>query len=168
MDVTIPSPPNSPDFLFPCATPNYIYNPLLTEEECNATLPHSPVPYTLLKLAKEALHRQQLDKEDRSPLLSLQYPLREAFILDKEIPIKELPPPQVVAPVTIVPSPASESPVLCRGPTPTIFPLVEPTVLQPHQPFNESPVIPAYNEADLYPHLFSALPCTADTHCHPH
>jgi hypothetical protein len=57
-DVALLSPPNSPDFIFLGTTPDYIYNPLLTVEECNATLPHSPVPYTLLKLAEEALHRQ--------------------------------------------------------------------------------------------------------------
>jgi hypothetical protein len=54
-DVAIPSPPNSPDFLFPRAAPNYIYNPLLTEEECNASPAYSPVPYALLELAEEAL-----------------------------------------------------------------------------------------------------------------
>jgi hypothetical protein len=92
-DITIPSPPNSPDFLFPHAAPNYIYNPLLTEEECNAIPPHSPIPYALLKLAEEALHRQQLEEEDGSPLPSLQYPPLETFIPDKEIPVEELPPP---------------------------------------------------------------------------
>jgi hypothetical protein len=70
-DVTLLSPPNSPDFIFLGTTLDYIYNPLLTAEERNATPPHSPVPYTLLKLAEEALHCQHLDEEDRSPLLSL-------------------------------------------------------------------------------------------------
>jgi hypothetical protein len=167
-DVALLSPPNSPDFLFPRAPPNYIYNPLLTVEERNATLPFSPVPYTLLELAKEALCRHQLEEEDGSPLPSLQYPPLKAFVPDEEIPVEELPPPQVFAPVTTIPSPAPETPVLHRGPTPTIFPTIEPTVLWPHQLVNESPVIPAYNEVDYYPHLFAAPPCTADTHYHPH
>jgi hypothetical protein len=162
------TPPHSPDFIFPGTAPDYIYNPLLTAKECNATPPYSPVPYGLLELAEEALHHQQLDKEDGSPLPSLQYPPLEAFVPDKEIPIKELLPPQVFAPVAIVPSPAPESPVLHRGPTPAVFPIVEPAVLRPHQAFDESPVIPTYNEADLYPNLFSAPPCTTDTCYHPH
>jgi hypothetical protein len=166
-DVAIPSPPNSPDFLFPrTATLAYIYNPLLTDEERNATPPHSPVPYTLLELAKEALRRQQLEEEDGSPLPSLQYPPLEAFVPDEEIPSAELPPPQVFAPVATVPSPAPESPVLRRGPTPAVLPRVEPAVLRPHQLIDEDPVIP--NEADFYPHLFSAPPCTAETRYHPH
>jgi hypothetical protein len=167
-DVALLSPPNSPDFIFLGTAPDYIYNPLLTIEECNATLPYSPVPYALLELAKEALRCQHLNKEDRSPLPSLQYPLLEAFVPDKEIPVEELPPPQVFSPVVVIPSPAPESPVLHRGPTPAIFHIVEPAVLRPHQPFDESPVIPAYNEADLYPHLFSTPPCTADTRYHLH
>jgi hypothetical protein len=57
-DVALLSPPNSPNFLFLHAAPNYIYNPLLTVEERNTTLPFSPIPYTLLKLAKEALCHQ--------------------------------------------------------------------------------------------------------------
>ena len=143
-DITILSPPNSPNFIFPRATPNYIYNPLLTEEERNASPPYSPVPYALLELAEEALHHQQLNEENRLPLPSLQYPMLEAFILDEEIPVEGLLPPQVVAPVAIVPSPAPESPVLRRGPTPTILPIVEPAVLWPHQLIDESPVIPTY------------------------
>ena len=91
-NIALLSLPNSPDFIFPDTAPDYIYNPLLTVEECNATPPHSPIPYALLKLAKEALHRQCLDKEDGSPLPSLQYPPLEAFVLDKEIPVEELPP----------------------------------------------------------------------------
>jgi len=105
-NVTLLSPPNSPNFLFPRAAPNYIYNPLLTIEECNATPSFSPIPYTLLELAKEALHCQQLEEEDRSPLPSLQYPPLEAFVPDKEIPVEKLPPPQVFAQVTTIPSPA--------------------------------------------------------------
>ena len=70
-DVALLTPPHSPDFIFPGIAPDYIYNPLLTAEEHNATLPHSPVPYALLKLAKEALHCQRLDEEDGSPLPSL-------------------------------------------------------------------------------------------------
>jgi hypothetical protein len=69
--VALLSPPNSSDFIFPGTAPNYIYNPLLTVEECNATLLHSPIPYTLLELAKEALCHQQLNEEDGSPLSSL-------------------------------------------------------------------------------------------------
>jgi hypothetical protein len=167
-DVALLSLPNSPNFIFPDTTPDYIYNPLLTVEERNATLPHSPVPYALLELAEEALHHQQLNEKDGSPLPSLQYPPLKAFILDEEIPVEELPPPQVFTPVTVIPSPAPESPILHQGPTPTVLYVVKPAILLPHQPFNESPVIPAYNEADLYPHLFSAPPCTADTCCHPH
>jgi hypothetical protein len=167
-NIAIPSLPNSPDFIFPYAAPNYIYNPLLTEEEHNVSLPYSPVPYALLKLAKEALHHHQIEEEDGLPLPFLQYPLLEAFIPDEEIPIKELPPPQVVAPVTVVPSPAPKSPVLHRGPTSTIFPIIEPTILHPHQQFDGSPVIPTYNKADLYPNLFSIPLCTMDTRCHPH
>jgi hypothetical protein len=167
-DVALLSLPNSPDFIFPGTAPDYIYNPLLIAEERNATPPHSPVPYALLELAEEALHRQRLDEEDGSPLPSLQYPPLEAFIPEEEIPVEELPPLQVFTPVATIPSPASESPVLHRGPTPAVFPIIEPTILWPHQPFDESPVIPAYNEADLYPHLFSAPPCTADTRYHPH
>ena len=34
--------------------------------------------------------------------------------------------------------------------------------------WSESPVIPAYNEADLYPNLFSTPPCTVETRYHPH
>jgi hypothetical protein len=56
-NVTLLSPPNSPTFLFLRAAPNYIYNPLLTIEERNATPPLSPVPYALLELPKEALRR---------------------------------------------------------------------------------------------------------------
>jgi hypothetical protein len=167
-NVALLSPPNSPNFIFLGSAPDYIYNPLLTVEERNATLPHSSVPYALLELAEEALHCQQLNKEDGSPLLTLQYPPFEAFVPDEEIPVEELPPPQVFAPVAVIPSPAPESPVLRRGPTPTIFRFVKPTILLPHQPFNESPVIPAYNEADFYPHLFGVPPCTTDTHYHPH
>jgi hypothetical protein len=167
-DVALLSPPNSPDFIFPGTAPDYIYNPYLTAEERNATPPHSPVPYALLELAEEALRRQQLDEEDGSPLPTLQYPPLEAFVPDEEIPVEELPPPQVFAPVAVVPSPVPESPVLHQGPAPAVLPVVEPAVLRPHQAFDESPVIPAYNEADLYPHLFSAPPCTADTRYHPH
>jgi nucleoside-diphosphate-sugar epimerase len=94
-DIALLSPPNSPNFIFPGTALDYIYNPLLTVNEHNATPPHSPVPYALLKLAKEALCHQCLDEEDGSPLPSLQYPLLEAFIPDEEIPVKELPPPQV-------------------------------------------------------------------------
>jgi hypothetical protein len=167
-NVALLSPPNPPDFIFLRAAPNYIYNPLLTIEERNATLPFSPIPYTLLELAKEALCCQQLEEEDGSPLPSLQYPPLEAFILDEEIPVEELLPPQVFSPVATIPSPAPESPVLHRGPTPALFPTIEPAILWPHQLIDESPVIPAYNEADYYPHLFAALPCTADTCYHPH
>jgi len=166
--IALLSPPNAPDFIFPGTAPDYIYNPLLTVEERNATLPHSPFPYALLELAKEALHHQCLNKEDRSPLPSLQYPPLEAFIPDEEIPVEELPPPQVFTPVAIIPSPAPQSPILHRGPTPTIHHVVGPTILLLHQPFDKSPVIPTYSEVDLYPHLFSALPCTVDTHYHPH
>jgi hypothetical protein len=167
-DVALLTPPHSPNFIFPGTTPDYIYNPLLTAKERNATPPYSPVPYALLELAEEALRHQHLDEEDRSPLPSLQYPPLEAFVPDEEIPVEELPPPQVFAHITIVPSPAPESPVLHRGPIPAVFPVVEPTVLHPHQPFDESPVIPTYNEVDLYPHLCSTPPCTMDTCYHPH
>jgi hypothetical protein len=167
-DVALLSPPNSPNFIFPGTAPDYIYNPFLTVEERNATPPHSPILYALLELAEEALRHQRLDKEDGSPLPTLQYPPLKAFVPDEEIPTEELPPPQVFAPVAIIPSPAPESPVLHRGPTPTVFPIVEPTVLCPHLFFDKSPVIPTNNEADLYPHLFSAPPCTADTRYHPH
>jgi hypothetical protein len=166
--VTLLSLPNSPDFIFLGLAPDYIYNPLLTAEERNATPPHSPIPYTLFELAKEALHRQCLDEEDRFPLPTLQYPSLEAFVPDEEIPAEELPPPQVFAPVAVVSSPAPESPVLCRGPTPAVLCKVEPAILLPHRLFDESSLIPAYSEADLYPHLFSTPPCTADTHYHPH
>jgi hypothetical protein len=166
-DVALLTLPHSPDFIFPGAALDYIYNPLLTAEERNATPPHSPVPYAL-KLAEEALRCQQLDEEDGSPLPSLQYPLLKAFVPDEEIPVEELPPPQVFAPVAVVPSPVPESPILHQGPTPAILPIVEPAILLPHQHFDESPVIPAYNKAYLYPHLFSAPPCTADTCYHPH
>jgi hypothetical protein len=167
-NVALLTPPHSPDFIFLGTALDYIYNPLLTAEERNATPPHSPIPYALLKLAKEALCHQQLNKEDGSPLPSLQYPPLEAFVLDEEIPVEELLPPQVFTPVTIVPSPVPESPVLHQGPTPAIFPTIEPAILLPHQHFNESPVIPTHNEAEFYPHLFSALPCTTDTHYHPY
>jgi hypothetical protein len=70
-NVALLSPPNSPDFIFPGTTLDYIYNPLLTVKEHNATPPHSPVPYALLELAKEALHHQRLDEKDGSPLPSL-------------------------------------------------------------------------------------------------
>jgi hypothetical protein len=91
--IALLSPPNSPDFIFPCAAPNYIYNPLLTEEELN-TLQPTLTNYALLELAKEALHRCQLEEEeDGSPLPSLQYPPLEAFVPDEEIPVEELPPP---------------------------------------------------------------------------
>ena len=92
-NVALLTPPHSPDFIFLGTIPDYIYNPLLTEEERNATPLYSPVPYTLLELAKEALHHQHLDKEDRSPLPSLQYPPLEAFVPDEEIPVEELLPP---------------------------------------------------------------------------
>jgi hypothetical protein len=167
-DVALLTPPHSPDFIFPGTALDYIYNPLLTAEERNATLPYSPVPYTLLELAEEALRRQQLDKEDGSPLPTLQYPPVEAFVPDEEILVEELLPPQVFTPVAVIPSPVPESPILHQGPAPAVLPIVEPAVLLPHQHFNKSPVIPAYNEADLYPHLFSAPPCTADTCSHPH
>jgi hypothetical protein len=167
-DVTLLTPPHSPDFIFPGTAPDYIYNPLLTAEERNATPPYSPVPYALLELAKEALRRQQLDEEDGSPLPTLQYPPLEAFVPDKEIPVEELLPPQVFTPIAVVPSPVPESPILHQGPAPAVFPIIEPAVLLLHRHFNESPVIPAYNEADLYPHLFSTPPCTADTRYHPH
>jgi hypothetical protein len=167
-DVALLSPPNSLDFIFPCATPDYIYNPLLTMRERNTTPPHSPIPYTLLELAEEALRRQQLDEEDGSPLPSLQYPPLEAFVPDEEIPVEELLPPQVFTPVAVILSPAPESPILRRGPTPAILHIVEPAILSPHQLFDESPIVPAHSEVDFYPHLFSAPPCTADTHYHPH
>jgi hypothetical protein len=157
-DIALLTPLHSPDFIFPGTTPDYIYNPLLTAEERNATPPYSPVPYTLLELAEKALRHQQLDEEDESPLPTLQYPLLEAFIPDEEIPVEELPPPQVFALVAVVPSPVPESLVLHQGPAPAVFPVVEPAVLLPHRQFDESPVIPAYNEVDLYPHLFSAPP----------
>jgi hypothetical protein len=163
--VALLSPPNSPDFIFPRAAPNYIYNPLLTDEELNSTPPPS-INYALLELAEEALRRQQLEEEDGSPLPSLQYPPLEAFVPDEEIPVEELPPPQVVAPVATVPSPAPESPVLHAAPA--VLPVVEPPVLRLHSPADESPVIPAYNEADLYPNLFAPPPCTAETRYHPH
>jgi hypothetical protein len=54
-NVALLTPPHSPNFIFPGTAPDYIYNPLLTAEEHNATPPYSPVPYTLLKLAEEAL-----------------------------------------------------------------------------------------------------------------
>jgi hypothetical protein len=167
-DAALLTPPHSPDFIFLGTAPDYIYNPLLIAEERNATPPYSPVPYALLELAEEALRWQQLNEEDRSPLPTLQYPPLEAFVPDKEIPVKELLPPQVFTPIAVIPSPVPESPILHQGPTPAIFPIVEPAVLLPHQHFDESPIIPAYNEADLYPHLFSAPPCTADTRSHPH
>jgi len=91
-DVALLTPPHSPDFIFPGTAPDYIYNPLLTAEERNATLPYSPVPYTLLELAEEALRHQHLNEEDGSPLPSLQYPPLEAFVPDEEIPVEELPP----------------------------------------------------------------------------
>jgi hypothetical protein len=92
-NVALLTPPHSPGFIFLGTTLDYIYNPLLTAEECNATPPYSPVPYALLELAKEALRRQQLNKEDGSPLPSLWYPPLEAFIPDEEIPVEELLPP---------------------------------------------------------------------------
>jgi len=142
-DVALLTPPHSPNFIFLGTAPDYIYNPLLTAEECNATPPYSPVPYALLELAEEALRRQQLDEEDRSPLPTLQYPPLKAFVPDEEIPVEELPPPQVFAPIPVVPSPVPESPVLHQGPAPAVFPIVKPAVLRPHQAFDESPVIPA-------------------------
>jgi hypothetical protein len=148
--------PHSPNFIFPGTTLDYIYNPLLTAEERNATPPYSPVPYALLKLAEEALRQQQLDEEDGSPLPTLQYPLLEAFIPDEEISVEELLPPQVFAPVAVIPSPVPESPVLHQGPAPTVFPVVKPAVLLPYQHFDKSPAIHAYNEADLYTHTFLA------------
>jgi len=90
--VALLSPSNSPDFIFPRAAPNYIYNLLLTKEELNTLLPTS-TNYALLELAEEALCRCQLDEEDGSPLPSFQYPPIEAFVLDEEIPVEELPPP---------------------------------------------------------------------------
>jgi len=167
-NITLLTPPHSSNFIFLDTAPDYIYNPLLTVKEHNATPPHSPIPYALLKLAEEALHHQQLDKEDGSPLPSLQYPLLEAFVPDEEIPAEELPPPQVFTPVAIVPSPAPESPILHQGPTPTVLRIVEPPVLLPHWLFNELPIVPAHSEADFYPHLFSTPPCTTDAHYHPH
>jgi hypothetical protein len=164
--ITLLSPPNSPDFIFPHAAPDYIYNPLLTIKERNASPPQSPFPYALLKLAEEALYCQQLEEEDGSPLPSLQYPPLKAFISDKEIPVQELLPPQVIAPITVIPSPAPETPVLQS--TPAIFSVIKPSILCLHSPANESPIIPAYNEAELYPNLFSTLPCTAETCYHPH
>jgi hypothetical protein len=70
-DIALLTPPHSPDFIFPGTTPDYIYNPLLTAEERNATPPYSPVSYALLELAEEALRHQQLDEEDGSPLPTL-------------------------------------------------------------------------------------------------
>jgi hypothetical protein len=88
--IALLSPPNSLNFIFLGTHPNYIYNPLLTDEEHNATPP--PVTnYALLELAKEALHHQQI--KDGSPLPSLQYPQIEMFVVDEDIPINELPPP---------------------------------------------------------------------------
>ena len=57
---------------------------------------------------------------------------------------------------------------LHQEPAPAVHTVVESPILLLHQPFDESPVIPAYNEADLYPHLFSVPPCTTDTRYHPH
>jgi hypothetical protein len=124
--VALLSPPNSPDFIFPRAAPNYIYNPLLTDEELNSTPPPS-INYALLELAEEALHCQQLEEEDGSPLPSLQYPLLKAFISDEEIPVEELLPPQVFASVAVVPSLAPESLVIHAAPA--VLPIIEPPIL---------------------------------------
>ena len=56
-NIALLSLPNSPNFIFLGTALDYIYNPLLTAEEHNATPPHSPVPYALLELAEEALCR---------------------------------------------------------------------------------------------------------------
>jgi len=54
-NVALLSLPNSSDLIFLGSAPDYIYNPLLTVKECNTTLPHSPIPYTLFELAKVSL-----------------------------------------------------------------------------------------------------------------
>ena len=60
-----------------------------------------------------------------------------------DIPVENLPPPVVTAPIAVVPSPAPPTPPR------RILPL---------------PILP---EAELFPHLFTAPPCTTADH-HPH
>ena len=67
--VALLSSPNSSDFIFPGTAPNYIYNPLLTVKECNATLLHSLITYALLKLAKKALYINSSTKKTGPPSL---------------------------------------------------------------------------------------------------
>jgi hypothetical protein len=102
--ITLLSPPNSPNFIFPETASDYVYNPLLTIKKHNAT-PPPIINYTLLKLAEEALHHQQI--KDGSSLLTLLYP-DNALVTDKDILDEELPPPQVFTPVTTILSSAPE------------------------------------------------------------
>ena len=52
---------------------------------------------------------------------------------------------------------ALSTPVLCHQPTPTVFPIIKPTVLLPHQHIQSPPVQPVniLPEANHYPHLFT-------------
>ena len=100
-------------------------------------------------------------QQDRIDSPELQYPVEEldAYahgqfkeVIERvplaDIPVENLPPPIVAAPVATVKSPAPPSPVLLPAPEPA------PT-----------PVLP---EVNLYAHLFVAPPCTTATDHHPH
>ena len=68
-------------------------------------------------------------------------------VLLVDIPVKNLPPPVVEAPVTTVLSPAPPTPVLQELPL---------------------PVIPLYAKHELFPHLWATPPCTLANDVHPH
>ena len=64
-----------------------------------------------------------------------------------DIPVENLPPAVVEAPVAIVPLPAPPTPVLQELPL---------------------PVVPLYAEHELFPHLWAAPPCSLADDVHPH
>ena len=64
-----------------------------------------------------------------------------------DIPVENLPPPVIEAPVATVASPALPTPILQELPL---------------------PAIPLYAEHKLFPHLWAAPPCTVANDIHPH
>jgi hypothetical protein len=183
--VAIPSPPNSPDFnLFPTVLSPPIRHPFETLLDAAALAAEYD------EFIEDQLHRLATDPERQSAFLAaapdspqLQYPadqdvaalspVRYNWSPLEDIPVEDLPPPVLFAPVATVTLPRPESPIdygtsLPRPVTPIkeepISPTLAATAVQPTPAADFLQV-----DFQLLPHLFVEPPCVVENQTrHPH